>query len=277
MSRFFHFCLWVSGISLCCLFWGFVIEPAQLKTRKHVILSADWVGEPMDIVFLSDLHIAGPHVPPERIEKIVARINKLSPDLVLIGGDFVDGSGKRENRSQSFLAELDEGLSRLGKIDARFGVHTVLGNHDALHGNTPLRQTLQGHGVSVYENKSNQIDGRFCLVGFGDEWYGKPSITAYADCENTQPVIAFMHNPDTFALLPENTVIAMAGHTHGGQINLPFLGRRITLTDLGPPFAYGLKKFRRRQVYITSGIGTSRMSARFRSPPEIVIFRINPN
>jgi len=85
-----------------------------------------------------------------------------------------------------------------------------------------------------------------------------------------------MHSPDSFQYLRPDTVIAVAGHTHGGQINLPFLGRAITATQLGKPYAYGVRDWQGIPVVITAGLGTSILPARFRSAPEIVIIELAP-
>ena len=84
-----------------------------------------------------------------------------------------------------------------------------------------------------------------------------------------------MHSPDSFKHLRSDTDLAVAGHTHGGQINLPLIGRRVTATKLGEPYAYGLKDWSGTPVYITSGLGTSVLPARFRAPPEIVVITIS--
>jgi len=100
-----------------------------------------------------------------------------------------------------------------------------------------------------------------------------PEIAVDAQCPETSFVVALMHSPDTLRLA-KRVNIALAGHTHGGQINIPIIGRRVTATKLGKDYAYGLKTFSGFPVYITSGIGTSMLPARFRSPPEIAVIEI---
>ena len=96
----------------------------------------------------------------------------------------------------------------------------------------------------------------------------------FADCETSKDIVAFMHSPDSFKLLPSDTDLALAGHTHGGQINIPFIGRRITSTRLGKKYAYGSLDFGGIRAFVTAGIGTSILPARFRAPPEIVLITL---
>lgn len=85
-----------------------------------------------------------------------------------------------------------------------------------------------------------------------------------------------MHSPDSFQYLRPGIALAVAGHTHGGQINLPLIGRRVTATNSGNKYAYGLVKVNGVLAFVTAGIGTSILPARFRAPPELVLIELTP-
>jgi len=221
LIRFFNMCLWLSGICVFCLVWGFMIEPTLLKTRQ-----------------------------------------------------VTNGHDKFGDRSDEFNAALQAGMGHLSALSAPMGVYASIGNHDDWYNQAAIRTNLAKARVHVLENASKDLEGRLCVAGLADHWTGEPDPSAIEQCPDGLPVIAFMHSPDTFPILPTRTSLALAGHTHGGQINLPILGRRVTAIKLDRKYAYGLSKYRGIPVYVTSGIGTSMLPARFRAPPEIVILQL---
>jgi len=275
MTRFFNACLWGSAAALFCLAYGYVIEPTMLKTRYLKIESMDWQNDKLRVAFLADIHIAGVHVPPNRVSKIVSKINAGKPDLVLIGGDFISGHVPRTDTSESFDRRIRQGLQALRSLDARYGVVSVIGNHDVWYDAPFVENQLEEQGITVLGNEGREIDGRFCVLGMADDLTQNPSNIGYKDCPENSDIIALMHSPDSFQLLRSDTDLALAGHTHGGQINLPFIGRRVTSTRAGLKYAYGLVSHNGISAYVTSGIGTSIIPARFRSPPEIVFIDIS--
>ncbi len=272
LIRFFNVCLWLSGIAIFCFVWGFLIEPTQLKTRHHTI-NIPPLEKPVKLAFLSDLHIGGEHVPAKRVNDIIRQVMNEAPDIIIMGGDFVDGHDKPENQSDRFNNEIQQGLKWLSGLEAPLGVYATLGNHDDWYDSDVIRNGLEASGITVLENQVVSTGG-VCLAGLEDEWTGHPDPSVIEKCPEGIMIMAIMHSPDSFENLPARTSLALAGHTHGGQINLPILGRHITATKIGKPYAYGLKSFGGFPVYITSGIGTSMLPARFRAPPEIVILQL---
>jgi len=258
-----------------CLLYGFFIEPKLLKTRDVKIESSKRDGEPLRIVFLSDVHIGGFHVPAKRVDTIVTRVNELDPDMVLITGDFVNGHDSRETHDAKFNTEISKGLSSLSKLQADHGVFATIGNHDVWYDARFIRDHLVSSGVSVLDNEAKNIGDDFCIVGLADHDTQREDISAFSKCHN-KTIIAMMHSPDSFQYLRSDTSLALAGHTHGGQINIPFIGRRITATSAGRKYAYGLLDFNGIPTFVTAGIGTSILPARFRAAPEIVVIELYP-
>lgn len=261
------------AVCLACLAYGFLIEPRLLKLR-YVTVKAD-VAQPLKIGLFGDIHIGGLHVPPARVEKIVQLMNAQNPDIILMTGDYINGHKARSSHREKFNQRADKGLVALSALTAPMGVYAAMGNHDAWYGQSNLRAALSGGGAAVLVNEAVNQDG-ICIVGLADADTDTEDAGTFNLCDPGNTVLAIMHSPDSFKYLRSDTALAVAGHTHGGQINLPIIGRAVTATQLGKPFAYGLRDWRGTAVYITAGIGTSILPARFRAPPEIVIIELVP-
>ncbi len=228
----------------------------------------------MKIVVLSDLHIGSPHNDIDNLVKVVEATNAIHPDLILLAGDFVI----HEVIGGTFV-EPEPVAHELKKLTAKLGVYAVLGNHDWWYSATRINKAFQHEGVPLLENTAVRIqDGRcdFWLAGIGDYWMGQHDINkALKSIPDTAPVIALTHNPDIFYEIPDRIAITFAGHTHGGQVNLPLLGRMIVPSRYGEKFAIGHISEGGRNMFVTTGIGTSILPVRFRVPPEIAIVLLN--
>jgi len=260
-----------------CLIYGFFIEPKTLAVRHVTVKSTEWPGAPLKIALIADIHIGGEHVSAARAERLTAKINAESPDIILLAGDYVNGHLTRHERSDEFNTAVEQGIGYLGALEAPLGTYAVMGNHDAWYDNEALSQWIESANISILENQNRDImhKGRtFCLVGLSDYDTGRDDRAAVTRCAEGQSRLVFMHSPDSLKLLPSGIALALAGHTHGGQINIPFIGRRVTATKIGHKYAYGLKQYGNFPVFITAGVGTSMLPARFRAPPEIVILTL---
>lgn len=265
-------------VAVMCLIYGFFIEPKTLKVRNVDVIEPSWAGEPLTIALISDIHVGGWHVSADRVGKIVETINGQSPDIILIAGDFVDGHEKASDRTPAENTEIRNGITALSGLKTPLGVFAAIGNHDDWYSGVDIRKYLSETSAQILENDARRIqhgNDEFCLVGLPDFWTGKRDIRAFDKCGSGQNVIAFMHSPDSFKYLATNTTLALAGHTHGGQINLPFYGRRVTSTAIGPKYAYGHVDYNGIPGFVTAGIGTSILPARFRAPPEIVLIHLS--
>ena len=274
LVRFFNACLWLSGICVLCFVWGFLIEPTQTKIRHHIYEIEGWNSAPLKVVFLADIHIGGEHVPASRVSNLVSLINAQNPDLVLIGGDFIDGHTSRDRTSKKFDKAIETGITHIGQLSAPLGVLAVIGNHDVWYDVDFVSQSLEKQGLIVLQNDGVNLDNQVCIIGLKDEMTQNPDNLAFSVCDNSSMIIALMHSPDSFGLLYSHTKLALTGHTHGGQVNLPLIGRRVTSTRSGKKYAYGRVNHNGIPAYVTSGIGTSILPARFRAPPEIVVIQI---
>jgi predicted MPP superfamily phosphohydrolase len=271
-----------SAIILVTAVWGFGIraflwEPETLVVRRVEVVSPAWKGKPLRVGVISDIHGAGPHMTPERLEGIVAQMNSEQPDIVLLLGDFVSGHVPAAQRAPGQRAEVMAALQPLKGLRAPLGVWSVLGNHDWWYDGDAIRKGLEAEGIRVLENERAQVarpGGAFWLGGLAD-YDSKRSQPSYGqtlkDLPDGDPVIVMSHWPDAFALAPDRVFMTFAGHTHCGQVNLPLLGRPVLPSPGSEKWPCGLYDQWGRKLYVSGGVGVSVLPVRFNQPPEIAL------
>lgn len=268
--------LFAFGAFICtlCLIWGFFIEPKTLKTRHVNFDSAAWDGPEIRIGIITDIHIGGLHVSPKRVEQITAQMMEHKPDFIIMPGDFIDGHTPRGEHSTRFNADVDEGIAHLSRLKAPYGVYASIGNHDVYYDRAYVEAALTRAGVQVIDNSSAAPLSGLCLVGLADAYQGAPDMDAFEACAHDDFKLAAAHSADVVLMDMPRTGLLIAGHSHGGQINLPLLGRAVTSTKIGKPYAYGFSRYGETDLFVSAGVGTSILPARFRAPPEIVILTL---
>ena len=220
---------------------------------------------PITAALISDIHVAGPDMSPARLARIVAQINALQPDIVLIAGDLV--SEKILSTHAYTAAEI---VAPLALLDAPLGVVVVPGNHDHWFDWPALDRELRAHGIRVLQNEAAQI-GPLVIGGVDD---------AYTRRDDMPPVLAQMramqggrliltHSPDVFPQVPGEVSLVLAGHTHCGQIAYPWGGSPATMSRYGDRFACGLHREGSRTVITSAGLGTSLAPVRLFTQAEI--------
>ena len=257
--------------------WAFVIEPDRLVVREVALGLPRWPAEAgeLRLAVVADLHTGSPHVDAAKLDRLVEEINGLRPDAVLLLGDFViSGVAGGEFVGPEATAE------RLKGLRSPHGTFAVLGNHDWWEGGERVRAALEGAGVRVLENDAASFEHagrRVWFVGLADLWTRKPDVAGSLArvTDDAAPVFVLTHNPDIFTAIPERAALTLAGHTHGGQVNLPLLGRLVVPSDYGQRYAAGHVVEGARHLYVTTGVGTSILPVRFRVAPEIVLLRIS--
>lgn len=261
--------------------WGFWWEPRQLVTVRQTLALPGWPAGagPLRIALISDLHAGGPFVKQEKIREVVARINAEDPDLVLIAGDFISESlyGHRGiiGVVGGHYLDPEKIAEPLAALHARNGVFAVLGNHDWHYQPEKLTAVLAANHVVVLENRAVRLPDGLWLAGIGDLFAGRNDMAlAFKEIPPGAKVIGLMHNPDLFPQLPASALLGIAGHTHGGQVSLPFIGPPLTSSRFGQRYARGHIRENGRDFFVTSGIGETGLPVRFRVPPEIVILTL---
>jgi predicted MPP superfamily phosphohydrolase len=155
----------------------------------------------------------------------------------------------------------------------------VLGNQDWWLDGRYVRRLLEEAGIKVYENEARPVetgDGRrLWIAGLADLSTRTVDLPGTLEkITDDAPVLLLSHSPDVFPEVPERVALTLAGHTHGGQFNLPFIGRLIVPSRFGQRYAYGHIVEGGRQMFVSSGIGNAILPARYGVPPEIVLLRI---
>jgi predicted MPP superfamily phosphohydrolase len=243
----------------------------RLVERKTAITLPSWPAEFRDlrVTVFSDLHVGPPHITLARLRSIVEEANATEADLILMPGDFV------ETPLRWGMAEPEEIAAELKRLRAKAGVFATLGNHDWWYDGARVRLALEKEGIRVLDDQAVKIERQgktFWLAGFADKWEGRPDIEeTMKQITDNAPVIAFTHNPGLFPAIPARVALTIAGHTHGGQIWLPFIGRPVISDE---PYPIGHIVEGGRHLFVTPGIGTSIFPVRFGVPPEISLLTI---
>jgi predicted MPP superfamily phosphohydrolase len=235
--------------------------------RRATVHMPDWPAssQPMRVVLLSDIHVAGPDMPPTRLRRIVEQVNALRPDAVLMAGDFVS-----DKRVATRFYSGAEGLAPLARLRARHGVWAVLGNHDHWRDAAEISKALGRANVRVLSNAAASV-GPMRLGGVDDDFTDQADVPATHSAMRQRPGsrVLLTHSPDVAPSVPTDITLILAGHTHCGQIRLPIIGAVSYESRFGDRYSCGLKQEGRRRVVTTAGLGTSVLPLRLGAPPEL--------
>ncbi len=274
------------GLTAGGLVDAMVIEPHRLQLSRHKLsipgLPRAWDG--LRIVQLTDLHCSR-FVSPQFIAHAIELANACAPDLVLFTGDYITYNnhfgppGWRVIGSRDVVAKfMRQCAAAMRKIRARYGVWASLGNHDVWFDPVVVTREIEAVGIPVVRNanQSVRINGETLpIVGLGDLWTdGVYPHIAFAEVDAPFAIV-LMHNPDTFAHWSRpGAHLILAGHTHGGQVNLPLIGPPIVPSQYGAKYAQGLFKRGATQMYVNRGVGMIFPPVRFDCPPEVAVFEL---
>ena len=260
LDRVFRPARWAARLTYAMRLQG---GPAVHVDRQE-ISSARASATPLRIAFASDFH-AGSTTDARLLTAAVQQIEALEPDVVLLGGDFVSV------RSADIhpLAEL------LAKVHAPLGKFGVFGNHDKRANLTVVRQALERAGVRILVNEVARLSaphGDVSIIGFDDPIIGEPDGALLDDVEGVR--IVLMHAPDGMLAIGERRFdLAVAGHTHGGQVRIP--GAPIPYLPHGalsrtyPAGAYHLGDAGDQTLVVSRGVGCSTIPIRLACAPEV--------
>ena len=220
--------------------------------------------EGMTIAQLSDIHHCE-YTPREFVRKCVRKVNALSPDIIVLTGDYIYGSN-------TFLLPV---AKELAELKAKEGVFAVIGNHD-IKGDTSdafrkvgIHLLINEH-IPLYRGKDYLF-----IVGVDDLYKGRTDLVKALRGTDDKPKILLSHTPDAIKMIKQTDVdFVMAGHTHGGQIRLPVFGPLVTRSIFGSRYAAGLFHEGKTIMYVNKGIGVSGFPVRFFVRPEITLFTL---
>jgi predicted MPP superfamily phosphohydrolase len=228
------------------------------------------------IVQISDIHF-DEYTEPEFLTRIVGHVNRLAPDLLLLTGDFISDGPLPDSFAQHAVYRCADLLRPLA-CPQRFA---VMGNHDTAVGVTIVTDALTHANIPVLLNEYVPIerDGRrLWLCGVADPASGNPNLHFAIPARPDGPVLLMAHAPDyadQVVVHPRGHLVDLmfSGHSHGGQIRIPFLGP-IILPPMGKKYVEGLFRFDRMQLYVNRGIGAVGVPFRLNCPPEITVFTL---
>ena len=219
----------------------------------------------------SDLHF-GPFIGPEQVRAAVDATLALRPDAIVITGDFVSQLSNRE-------AEMI--VQELSRVSAPDGAFAILGNHDWWTDSVVVAEAVQRAGLTLLRNEHVQLrrgDEILYLAGVDDVWEQKADLPrALAGIADDAPVILLAHEPDfaDTAAADGRVLLQLSGHSHGGQVIIPFLGP-VALPYLAHKYPLGRRQVGGMQVYTNRGIGMIAPPVRFNCRPEITLFTLHP-
>jgi hypothetical protein len=230
--------------------------------------------KPLRIAFLADFHTGSHGGDLARLQTIVQEAQDYRPDLVLLGGDFVNmmlfGGGR-------IAPEII--VAVLARLKAPFGSFAVLGNHDHDYGAAEVSDALRQHGIpelSEQPHTLNVAGTALDLLGIPDaRQESRSAANALRSLSPERPTLVLAHDPYWFKYLPRGPHLMLSGHTHGGQIRFPVVGALRNASFAPLRWSYGYIVEDGRQLYVTSGIGTSGVPLRIGIPPEYVVLDVN--
>ncbi len=269
----FFFILFFGGLSI--LFYSYKIEPTSLEVN-HIHLDIPTLNEELVVVQLSDIEISK-NYSPQNLKKVIEKINSINPDIIVFTGDLFS------NYAQ--YRPTTDVIHYLSQLQAPLEKYAILGNND--HGGGAIREyenIMNESGFTVLQNKSQLIEltnGEVIYVtGLDDDLLGNPNIDdAFYNYSNQSSFnLLLVHEPYLIDnLLDYPYDLALSGHTHGGQIDFPFIDSSYLLNPLENKYLSGMYTFdnqRRTTLYVNNGLGTSRLPLRFMVPPEITVFTL---
>jgi hypothetical protein len=272
--------------------WAFWYEPSSLVVKNYDLKIKQWnpAHNNLKIVAISDIHGGSNFITEEKIRKVVELANERNADLIVLLGDFVSEQTFNRTELKMPVSALADNLAGL---KARHGVFAVLGNHDFRYDLPKVRSELERIGIRVLDGEATVINHNgqdLTILGLAEvlkvnEWYAfaNQAKNALKETKAEGNVLALVHNPDAIAmisggfLVSENLRLVLAGHTHGGQVRLPFVGSIIVPSSYGQKYALGHVVENGIDMFVTTGIGTSILPVRFGVPPEISVLTISAN
>jgi predicted MPP superfamily phosphohydrolase len=257
--------------------WGVLVEPGLLEVRERAVAPAAWPASlaGLRVAAISDVHGGAPHVDEDALRRLVERTNASRPDVIVLLGDYViHGVPGGRFMEPAQVADLLSGLR------APLGVFAILGNHDHWHDALGTASAFEAEGIPMLVNEARRVERGgvpLWIAGLDDAWAGAPdAAAALRPVPAGEAVLLLTHNPDIFPTLPARATLTLAGHTHGGQVRVPWLGPPIVPSKYGQRYAEGWIVEDGRSMYVTTGVGTSIAPVRFLVRPEVALLTLGP-
>lgn len=266
-----HYFIWLLLIIGILFIYARYLGTSNLVIKEYSIINEkiplNFHG--LKIVQFSDLHY-GTTIKEEELKNVINKINELNPDIIFFTGDLIDNSYKISEDEEKLITK------ELNRLEPNIGIYAVRGNHDI---NDNFENIIKNTNIELLNNQNkllyfNNSSTPIMLIALDDNLKGTQNIdNAFNFEDNDYYKILITHEPDDYDKLPKNVNLFLAGHSHLGQVRLPFIGSVYNME--------GAKKYKEEKyeidetnLFISGGLGTTKIKYRFLDKPSINFFRL---
>ena len=242
----------------------------RMNTQSLYVVTDSESHETLRVALLSDLHVKNSPDAVADLTELWSDVIEQSPDIILLARDYINDGASNQD-----IASIGPAIANIFRASGDIPVVAVLGNHDHWSGAEFWTQYLSEAGVIVLDNETIMMDSfDTCIRGLGDAFTDNFDYLDFPNPCDDMLQVTLTHDP-AGAFNPKVEGLVLAGHTHCGQISIPFLGPLYVPTQAPKEAHCGLYKDERRQVFVSSGIGTSVIPLRFNAKASWDLITIN--
>jgi hypothetical protein len=283
-KKVIFFFIFLTLFIIVLLLYSRYIGTKNIQIHEYKIVNKNFTDDyyGLKIVHISDIHY-GRVTFEKELNELVEKVNKVKPDIIVFTGDLIDQDTKITNNMTDKISSI------LSKMDARVGKYAVTGNHDYYFENWDL--VMENSGFTILNDSYDLINlesKRYIMItGSSTNSYGKKSIddklkeaTNFLKDKKDDDLpiysILLMHEPDYIDSVNLNNYdLVLSGHSHNGQVRMPFIGAlKFTLPNGAKKYYKEYYKVKNTDLYISNGIGTTTMNFRLFNRPSFNLYRL---
>ena len=248
-----------SILGILFLTYSIFIEPLWLEITHHQLSLNINPTKKLKIIQITDLHTKGLGALEQ---KVISKTKEENPDIIFLTGDIATPNGTVHGYEEV-----------LKNFKAPLGVYYISGNWEDWEPIPDLQNILKKNNIIDLTNRTKKLDQNLWLAGFADALTDNPDLKILKNIPKKSKILSIFHSPALFKEINKDIDYGFAGHTHGGQIRLPFLGA-IVLPPSSDHYDQGWFHENRAKMYVSRGIGTSIVPMRFWCRPELSVFEV---